>query len=88
MALVTIHTLIVSFVHLSCVFKALSSRCSFDNLFHPWGKDCAMMKISVAVFAAVFAVASLSGCANGVGIGKGKGKAPPPVAAPAEPVIK
>lgn len=47
-----------------------------------------MIKISVAVFTAVFAVASLSGCANG--IGKGKGKAPPPVVepAPAEPVYK
>lgn len=45
-----------------------------------------MMKISLAVFAAVIAVASLSGCANG--IGKGKGKAPPPVVEPAEPVYK
>jgi hypothetical protein len=78
--------LIVSFVHLSCVFKALCSQCSLDNLFHPWGKDCVMIKISVAVFTAVFAVASLSGCANG--IGKGKGKAPPPVVEPAEPIIK
>lgn len=45
-----------------------------------------MMKISVAVFGAVFTVASLSGCANGW-IGKGKGKAPPPIVEPAEPVV-
>lgn len=43
-----------------------------------------MIRILVAVFTSL-AVAGLGGCA---GIGKGKGKAPPPVAAPAEPVIK
>ncbi|TIS39553.1 ABC transporter [Mesorhizobium sp.] len=45
------------------------------------------MNRMLIVMVATFAVASLSGCANG--IGKGKGKAPPPEpAAVEEPVIK